>query len=100
MAITKIPMSELISVSSRFQRSVHLERDFYAREAINGYLVTRGSLAALRLLARGSIDASYRAQSISGPYGSGKSALAMYFARANSIFLFSSLEKSSQILSK
>lgn len=81
MAVTKMPMSELISVSSRFQRSVHLERDFYAGEAVNGYLVTRGSLAALRLLTRGSADAAYRAQTISGPYGSGKSALAMYFAR-------------------
>ena len=74
-------MNELISLNPRFLRSVHLERDFYAKDAVNGYLVTRGSLAALSLLARGSSDPSYRAQSISGPYGSGKSALAMYFAR-------------------
>jgi hypothetical protein len=74
-------MNELISLSPRFLRSVNLERDFYAKDAVNGYLVTRGSLAALSLLARGVLDPSYRAQSISGPYGSGKSALAMYFAR-------------------
>jgi hypothetical protein len=43
--------------------------------------MTRGSLSALSLLARGTADPSYRAQSISGPYGAGKSALAMYFAR-------------------
>jgi len=74
-------MNELISLNPRFLRSVHLERDFYAKDAVNGYLVTRSSLAALSLLARGASDPSYRAQSISGPYGSGKSALAMYFAR-------------------
>ena len=62
-------------------RSVHLERDFNAKDAVDGYLVTRGSLSALSLLVRGITDPSYRAQSISGPYGAGKSALAMYFAR-------------------
>ncbi len=81
MAVGKSNMAELISLNPRFLRSVHLERDFYAKDAIDGYLVTRGSLAALSLLARGASDPSYRAQSISGPYGSGKSALAMYFAR-------------------
>lgn len=81
MAVGKSSMVGLISLNPRFLRSVHLERDFYAKDAIDGYLVTRGSLAALSLLARGASDPSYRAQSISGPYGSGKSALAMYFAR-------------------
>lgn len=74
-------MSEMISLSPRFLRSVHLERDFYTADAAEGYLVTRGSLSALSLLARGASDPSYRAQCISGPYGSGKSALALYFAR-------------------
>lgn len=81
MAVGKSGMAGLISLNPRFLRSVHLERDFYAKDAIDGYLVTRGSLVALSLLARGASDPSYRAQSISGPYGSGKSALAMYFAR-------------------
>ena len=81
MAASKSCMAGLVSLKPRFLRSVHLERDFYAKDAVDGYLVTRGSLAALSLLARGASDPSYRAQSISGPYGSGKSALAMYFAR-------------------
>ena len=81
MPVGKSNMAELVSLNPRFLRSVHLERDFYAKDAIDGYLVTRGSLAALSLLARGASDPSYRAQCITGPYGSGKSALAMYFAR-------------------
>ena len=55
-------MSEVISLTPRFLRSVHLERDFYAADAAEGYLVTRGSLSALSLLARGTSDPSYRAQ--------------------------------------
>ncbi|MBI2842134.1 MAG: hypothetical protein HYX78_01910 [Armatimonadetes bacterium] len=81
MPAGKAAMSELISLSPRFLRSVHLERDFYTDDAAEGYLLTRGSLSALSLLARGTSDPSYRAQCISGPYGSGKSALALYFAR-------------------
>jgi hypothetical protein len=81
MVVDKAGLGQLISINPKFLRSVHLERDFYAKDAIDGYLVTRGSLATLSLLARGVSDPSYRAQSITGPYGSGKSALAMYFAR-------------------
>ena len=81
MAAGKVSMAKLISLNPQFLRSVHLERDFYTKDATDGYLVTRGSLSALSLLARGTSDPSYRAQCISGPYGSGKSALAMYFAR-------------------
>ncbi len=81
MAVDRSAMSELISLNPRFMRSVHLERDFYSKDAADGYLVTRGALSALSLLARGFSDPSYRAQCISGPYGSGKSALALYFAK-------------------
>ena len=52
MVAGKSNMNELISLNPRFLRSVHLERDFYAKDAIDGYLVTRGSLAALSLLSK------------------------------------------------
>jgi len=81
MAINDTVVSEFTSLSPQFLRSVHLERDFHAKDAADGYLITRSSRIALSLLARGVADPSYRAQLISGPYGAGKSALAMYFAR-------------------
>ncbi|MEI6914099.1 MAG: hypothetical protein WCL39_03110 [Armatimonadota bacterium] len=81
MTESKCSMSELVSLSPRFLRSVHLERDFYASDGADGYLVTRGSISVLSQLARGTSDPSYRAQCISGPYGSGKSAVALYFAK-------------------
>ena len=35
-----IPLSELFHVASRFHRSVHLERDFYSENALEGYVLT------------------------------------------------------------
>ena len=80
MNASRTPLAEMVSLRPRFLRSVNLERDFHSRDAADGYLVTRGTLAALSLLSRGVNDPSYRAQCISGPYGSGKSALALFFA--------------------
>jgi len=74
-------VSSMLSIAPGFLRSVHLERDFYASDTADGFLMTRAARSALGLLARGVKDASYRAQCISGPYGSGKSALALYFAK-------------------
>lgn len=80
MAETRTLILNLIEVAPRFLRSVHLERDFYAADAASGYLVTRSTISALAQLSRCVDDPAYRAQCISGPYGSGKSALALYFA--------------------
>ena len=74
-------LTDMVTLRPRFLRSVHLERDFHRKDAADGYLVTRGTRSAFSLLTRGIGDPSYRAQCISGPYGSGKSALALFFAR-------------------
>ena len=81
MAKHRRPLAELVAIRPRFTRSVHLERDFHAKDSADGYIVTRGSRSALSLLFRGVDEPAYRAQCISGPYGSGKSALALYLAR-------------------
>lgn len=60
MVAGKSNINELISFNPRFLRSVHLERDFYAKDTIDGYLVTRGSLAALSLLAHLRLESGYR----------------------------------------
>lgn len=81
MRASKTSLIEVLSLRPRFLRSVNLERDFYTKDASDGYLVTRSTRAAFSLLSRGVADPSYRAQCISGPYGSGKSALALFFAK-------------------
>ena len=35
-----IPLSDLFHVKGRFRRSVHLERDFYTENVLDGYVLT------------------------------------------------------------
>ena len=46
----EIPLSDIFHVSSRFRRSVHLERDFYAENSLDGYVVTVTAREMLRRL--------------------------------------------------
>jgi len=74
-------LSELITVQKHFLRSVNLERDFFLNSFEGNFLFTAGFNEALKQLSKGISDPAYRALCISGPYGSGKSALALYFTR-------------------
>ena len=71
-----------VIVSPRFTRSVALPRNFDRPDALEGYILTptgRGVLGRLADALRG--DSSGRAWSLTGPYGSGKSAFALLVAQ-------------------
>ena len=75
-------LSDLFHITERFQRSIHLERDFYTENALAGYIVTvkaRETLA--RLISAQENAATSKAWSLTGPYGSGKSAFALFAAK-------------------
>ena len=77
-----IPLSELFHVTSRFHRSVHLERDFYTENALEGYVLTVTAREMLqRLIAALDHESTSKAWSLTGPYGSGKSAFALFTAK-------------------
>ena len=77
-----IPLSELFHVTSRFHRSVHLERDFYTENALDGYVLTVTARETLqRLIAALEGESTSKAWSLTGPYGSGKSAFALFAAK-------------------
>ena len=77
-----IPLSELFHVTSRFQRSVHLERDFYGENPLDGYVLTVTARETLqRLIAALEDESTSKAWSLTGPYGSGKSAFALFAAK-------------------
>ena len=77
-----IPLSEIFHVSSRFRRSVHLERDFYAENSLDGYVVTVTARETLRrLISALENHSASKAWSLTGPYGSGKSAFALFAAK-------------------
>jgi len=76
------PLSDFIQVGARFLRSVSLEKD-YAGDQDNGdYIVTPTARQVLHRVAEGLSDNSpYRAWTITGPYGVGKSAFAVFLTR-------------------
>ncbi len=71
-------LKDLVWPQERFARSVNVERDS-GTKAIDGYLPTGRGLDVIRRVVRSMVDtSSSRALSITGPYGSGKSSLAVF----------------------
>ena len=74
-------LASLVAVERRFRRSVNLNRDAGCTEALDGYVVTPAVRRALSQITDGLDDqAGDRAWSLVGPYGSGKSAFAVFLA--------------------
>jgi hypothetical protein len=76
-------LDSLVTVSPRFARSVALVRDVHRSNALDGYILTPTGRDVLRRLAEALRRQSpVRAWSLTGPYGSGKSAFALLAAQA------------------
>lgn len=74
-------LADVLTVRRRFLRSVHLERDFYAPGSDTGYVPTPAAASALERITRGLTKPAERAFSLTGAYGSGKSAFAVMLAK-------------------
>ncbi len=71
-------LDHYVSTSPRFARSANLERDVTSIDPLDGYIVTARAIDVVdRLATRATCSASGGAWSITGPYGSGKSSLAL-----------------------
>lgn len=76
-----VTLSEMVSVANRFHRSVHLKRDWEAESALEDYVVTPTSRRlASEIVGELEQDKGTRAWSLTGPYGSGKSAFALFLS--------------------
>ena len=76
-------LDSLVTVSPRFARSVALARDANRSDALDGYILTPTGCDVLRRLAEAlRRESPIRAWSLTGPYGSGKSAFALMAAQA------------------
>lgn len=74
---------DFVGLEARFQRSVHLERDAEVDDCLSGYLLTPLGRRLLGRMTAGLQAANpTRAWSITGPFGSGKSAFAVFAAQA------------------
>jgi hypothetical protein len=92
-------LRDLISIAPRYARSINIERDARSPSALDGYIVTA---TAHRTLARitGSLadDLSQRAWTVTGPYGSGKSAFALFLSNLLGFPGIDSVRKAKAIL--
>jgi hypothetical protein len=72
---------EFITVAPRFNRAINIERDAESASAVDGYVVTATAQAVIKRLSHAlGYPAGHRAWTLTGPYGSGKSAFALYLA--------------------
>lgn len=74
-------LTEIVRVQKRFLRSVSLQHDFYSDDPLDGYVLTASALTSLQRISLGVRDNYARATSLTGPYGSGKSAFALYASK-------------------
>jgi len=70
-----------VFVAPRFQRSVQLESDLTRGDALDGYVCQISSRHALSIVARHINESQQRAFTWTGPYGGGKSTLALALAQ-------------------
>lgn len=71
-------LDSILTLRRRFLRSVSLERDAHTAAGLDGYIPTPTGLSALARIESALNDPSSRAVTITGPYGTGKSAFALY----------------------
>lgn len=70
------PMTRIISVNEKFQKSVNLRLDYNQQEKLDGYIPTRASVAVLgKLVEQFTNNKVDRSSILIGPYGKGKSHL-------------------------
>lgn len=72
-------LSDLITINRRYARSVNLERDLDQPEAVEGYILTERAVDALRRILRSMFGRQQTsAWTLTGVYGTGKSAFAQF----------------------
>jgi hypothetical protein len=71
------PLSTGVSISRQFLRSVRIDTDFGREDALSGYVCQGTSKALLESMATQIKDTRQRAFTWTGPYGGGKSSLAL-----------------------
>jgi hypothetical protein len=79
--MTPKALSAYFELHRRYYRSVNLERDLDKPDAVRGYLPTeRSAVAMQRILSAVGDPKAHRAWTLTGVYGTGKSAFAHYLA--------------------
>lgn len=75
-------LSEFVRISRHYQRSIRIDADLGRSDALEGYICHATATAAVESMCRQLRDSSQRAFTWTGPFGGGKSSLAVALASA------------------
>jgi hypothetical protein len=70
-------LSDVVTISRQFLRSVRLDTDLGREDALSGYICQGTARSLLENMARQIVETNQRAFTWTGPYGGGKSSLAL-----------------------
>jgi hypothetical protein len=71
-----------VKIERHYRRSVRIDADLGRHDALDGYVLTETARDALTVMTRQIVGSSQRAFTWTGPYGGGKSSLALVLAAA------------------
>lgn len=77
-----IKLSEIVRISRHYQRSIKIDADLGRPDALDGYICHGTAQAVLQSMAKQLLGSNQRAFTWTGPFGGGKSSLAVAFASA------------------
>ena len=72
-----MPLAERVTVSRRFQRAIRIDTDLDDPAALEGFVCPQSSAVVLEAMAQHLVESGQGAFTWTGPYGSGKSSLAV-----------------------
>ena len=70
-------LSEKIKIAKTFQQSARIDTDLETTEALDGFVFHDSAKYALQRMAQMIVESNRRAFTCTGPYGAGKSSLAL-----------------------
>ena len=73
-------LAKRVRVARRFQKSIRIDADLFDRSALEGFICPPSSAVALQTMAQHIAETEQAAFTWTGPYGTGKSSLAVAFA--------------------
>jgi hypothetical protein len=77
-----IKLSDIVHVSRHYQRSIRIDIDLGRPDALNGYICHGTATGVLSSMTKQLLESNQRAFTWTGPFGGGKSSLAVAFASA------------------
>lgn len=77
-----MPISQAVQIARHYRRSVRIDADIGRPDALDGYVLTNTAREALSIMSRQISETTDRAFTWTGPYGGGKSSLAVVLASA------------------